>query len=164
MGFFKVFSVNGKKWYSVLGDKDVPEEFKKIVYQFFLKDNIDFDKYVENQKANSLIGFLGLKAWETANSLSIYDEVRDEKINCTKTFREHFADDRLNRALGIPDWFYIAYPDVALWLGKNLSLFERELELREKEFIIDDKPNLKVFRFFIDKYFLSTGEKLECRY
>ncbi len=163
MGLFdSLQSTNKRKWVSVLDDNETTSELKKIIQDFLIKDNIDFDKYLENQEANSLARKIGLDCWERANSLSIYDEVKNKKINCTPTFRKHFANDRSNRGLGIPDWFYIAYPDVALWLIENNSILEKEMESREADFFVNDKISNSLFRFLIDRYRNETRNKLEC--
>lgn len=152
--------LNKIKWEAVLGDPETSDSLKGIITEFFMRDDLDFDKCIENQKANSTVdSFSGLEFWEKLNSISIE---QSKKINCTKTFREHFSNNRLNRGLSVPDWFYIGYPDVAKWMEESGDDFDRELSAREDEFMDGDKISLKLFRFLIDRYKSTTRHKLEC--
>src|SRR5690606_27649819 len=107
MGIFNsLFNSNKRRWERIASDTSLPLDMKFAIKDFFLVDNIDVDKYIQNDLANSVVD-TGLDAWELANTLSMDKNVQNEKINCTKTFRTHFSNDRYNRGLGVPDWFYI---------------------------------------------------------
>ena len=105
------------EWRDLLLDHNVDEDFKKLIKLFFVKDNISYLKFLENQKANEICKTIGFENWEMAQSLSAKEN--KEIINCTKTFRENFADDILRRNPNVPEWFYIAYPDVEIWFHKR---------------------------------------------
>ena len=118
MGLFDVFNANKKKWMIILESSDFDSQLKVIIRDFFIRDNIIVEIYLENQKANETTKFGngGLENWEDANNISMNSE---PPILCSKTFKQHFSNNRLNRGLQTPDWFYIAYPDVAHWLCKH---------------------------------------------
>jgi hypothetical protein len=164
--FNNLFKSHVKEWNIVLSDNNVPDEFKAIVRLFFIKDGIDFNKYKENEKANSLIDSIygGMEDFEIANSLSFDPDVRNLKINCTPTFKAHYVNNRENRNPFLPDWYYIAYPDVALWMHKNSDLFKDESERRKDELVNEDGPKPAFFRMFIDGYKKHAGKKLECSF
>lgn len=162
--FNNLFNRNIEKWNLALNEDDIPDEFKAIIENLLITDGIDFEKYLENEKANNLTeGFLGgLESWETSNSFSTDPAIRNLKINCTPTFKEHFANNRLNRAPFLPDWYYIAYPDVALWMHKNNKLLDSEIESRKNELFNEDGPKLAFYRWIINRYKNHISKSLEC--
>jgi hypothetical protein len=162
MGLFdSLINTNKSRWKAIANNNANSNDFKKIVENFFILDNIDIDKYIENETANSVV-HIGLNMWELANSVSLDSNVQKQKINCTKSFREHFSNNRINRGLGIPDWFYIAYPDVAFWMHENSKNIKNEISGRENVFFQNDEILPPFFRFVIQKYIQQTGNHLEC--
>lgn len=163
MGLFDIFNPNKKRWLAIINNNEVPQEFEQVIHDFLIKDNILFEKFVENQRANEIVesSIGGIELWESVNNgLSQNPE---PPIKCTPTFRAHFAHDTLNRGLEVPSWFYVAYPDVAFWFQKNTDNLEKELDSLEG--ILFDESGLKLsfFRFIIDKYQKQTGMSLECK-
>jgi hypothetical protein len=161
MGIFDIFNENKRKWLVIQGQPGIPQDFKNVIRDFLLKDNILLEKYCENERANNTIDGLtrGLTRWEMLNRISSNPE---PPIKCTPTFREHFSEERLlSRGQQTPDWFFIAYPDVAYWLQENLESIEKILENRMEEFITPSGVNPKFFRLLIDSYKSKHG-KLEC--
>lgn len=149
-----------QNWISLLTKGEPSIQLLYIIDNFFIKDNIDRNKYHENYRANATInGFLGLTYFEQVNSVSVNKE---NPINCTSTFRKHFADNKSNRATHIPDWFYIGYPDVAYWCDENGQIIEREIQNRNLDFISNDKIDIEYFRFLINFYMEKTHLQLEC--
>lgn len=160
MGLFDAFNANKRKWINVQSKPNLDPEFKMIIKEFLIPDDILIELFFENQRANETTkGWQGgLEMWESSNSISINPE---PPIKCTKTFREHFSNDTLNRGGQMPDWFYIAYPDVAHWFHKNITKFETEMESREDELFGEDGIRPIFFRELIDR-FKSANGKLEC--
>lgn len=160
MGLFDAFNANKRKWMSIQANPNLDSELKAIIRDFFIPDNIIVEKYLENQRANKTTEGRngGLEMWEAANHISTNPE---PPIRCSKTFKQHFSSGRLNRGAEMPDWFYIAYPDVAHWFHKNLTKFETEMESREDELFGEDGIRPVFFREIIERFKTANG-KLEC--
>ena len=160
MGLFDVFNANKKKWMIILESSDFDSQLKVIIRDFFIRDNIIVEIYLENQKANETTKFGngGLENWEDANNISMNSE---PPILCSKTFKQHFSNNRLNRGLQTPDWFYIAYPDVAHWFQQNLAKFGNEMESKKAEFFDLNGVRPVFFREIIERFKTENG-KLEC--
>lgn len=159
MGLFDLLNSNKRKWMAVLSERDITDYWKYVITEFFIKDNISVEKYQQNSRVNDMVDqFSGLESWRMSNQLSMYPE---PELYCTQSFRKYFSENRLNRAMGIPDWFYIAYPDVANWVQNKLEQIEEEFSDREDEFFSDNGVNPKFFRILIERYKQSRGT-LEC--
>ena len=160
MGLFDIFNANKRKWISLQTDSNMSPKFRQIIKDFFIHDDIVIEKYMENQRANATTeGWNGgLQNWEDLNNISMEKE---PPINCTKTFRQHYSNDRLNRGAKMPEWLYIAYPDVAHWFHANLKKFNPELERRQHELFGKDEVPTYFFREIIERFKAANG-KLEC--
>jgi hypothetical protein len=161
MGIFDIFNENKRQWLVIQGQPEIPQEYKNIIRDFFLKDNILIEKYRENERANDTInGMGGLTWWEKMNKISSNPE---PPIKCTPTFRAHFSEDKtFSRGAQTPDWFFIAYPDVAYWLQENMDYLGQILEPRRSEFMTPDGGlTPRFFRLIIESYKAKCG-KLEC--
>jgi hypothetical protein len=160
MGLFDAFNANKRKWMNIQSNPDLDTELKGVIRDFFIPDNIIVEMYLENQRANETTeGWNGgLEMWEATNRLSTNPV---QPIQCSKTFKQHFSNDRLNRGALMPSWFYIAYPDVAHWFHKNLAKFETEMESREDELFGEDGIRPVFFREIIERFKTANG-KLEC--
>lgn len=92
-----VFSKNKRKWISFLNEVSTPmdryivSKWKLIVDNFFLKYNIDYDKFLANAK------------WDNSR-LSIYQNEKDI-IQCSESFRTHFAKTSERKLTNIRDCF-----------------------------------------------------------
>lgn len=152
MNIFKLlFDKNTKKWLSTVDNK-YEEEWGTIVKNFFVQDNISFEKYQLNAKLDGI------------NRLSVYDKSKDLAA-CTPTFRIYYSSDKLERTLnnddlGINNWFYIAYPDVAKWAGENYYIIKADLMRQGVLFRPYYPDNLQVLRFIVSIY--QKNRKLEC--
>lgn len=153
-----LFSKNKRKWISFLNETSSPmdgyivSKWRLIVDNFFLKHNIDFDKYMANAK------------WDSER-LSIYQN-NEDIMHCSVSFQRYFAkssDRRLsNRDLGENEWFYHAYPDVAKYFEDNYELIESYCNSLGYFYSIDEpKYNLHVFEYVIEQYIRANG-RLEC--
>jgi hypothetical protein len=160
MGLFDAFNANKRKWMNIQANPDLDSQLKVIIRDFFILDNIIVEMYMENQRANETteVWSGGLEMWEGMNRISTNPE---PPIRCSKTFKQHFSNDRFNRGLQTPDWFYIAYPDVAHWFHKNFAKFETEMESREDELFGEDGIRPVFFREIIESFKAVNG-KLEC--
>ncbi|UMB59893.1 hypothetical protein MHL31_12515 [Lutibacter sp. A80] len=146
-------------WKDVIKFEGTPEKMKDVIKDFFVADNIDFYKYAENEKANELSKGRGLSGWEMFNRLSAEPK---PDINCTPTFRKHFADDFLKRSPSVPEWFYIAYPDVEVWIHKRAKIVESEIISNPGKYLTNGMPNNNALRLIIEKYKTIVNLKLEC--
>lgn len=153
-----LFSKNKRRWISFLNDVETPfdrfqvSKWRYIVDNFFIKHNIDYDRYYQNAK------------WDN-DKLSIYQDENDI-YKCSSTFRLYFASSSerklTNRQLGINDWFYYGYPDVAKWFEDKYEEIEIHCNSLGYYYSMDDeKYNLHVFEFVINEY-LKTHQRLEC--
>lgn len=153
-----VFSKNKRKWISFLNEVSTPmdryivSKWKLIVDNFFLKYNIDYDKFLANAK------------WDNSK-LSIYQNEKDI-IQCSESFRTHFAKTSerklTNINLGENEWFYHAFPDVAKYFEDNYEEIEAYCNSLGYFYAIDEpKFNLHVFEYVIEQYLKIIG-KLEC--
>ena len=153
--------INNKQWKALLKESDISNELRNTVEHFMLPDKIDYEKYLQNYKANEIcISGTGLKNWEMANNLSAFKEV--QHINCTPTFRKFYADNSLDRSPSIPYWFYIAYPDVEHWFQSRMNIIDSSIANNSAHYLSNGKPNNNLYRLIIDKYKSSTGLHLEC--
>ncbi len=154
-----LFSSNKRKWISFLTENSEPldkywnNKWALIVKNFFIHDNIDFEKYSANAK------------WENGR-LSIYQKEED-LIKCTPTYRKYFVKSTEkrklnNRNLGVHDWFYLGYPDVAVWFEENYENIEELFNSRGLFFELNNEDyNLEVFKYVVNEYKKIKG-KLEC--
>lgn len=157
----KFFNLNQRKWLKFLEFAGCSQEEEHLFRTFYMADNIDLLKFQKNGEAIEISkAHGGLEFWEMSKSLSVDPIVRMQKVNCTPTFKAHFTQNDYIPS-GIPEWFYIAYPDVAVWIMENSKLLEKEFEGREHEFFSEDGPNLSFYRKMIDRYKSKVG-KLEC--
>ncbi len=153
-----LFSKNKRRWISFLNEVESPidrfgvSKWRLIVDNFFLKHNIDYDKFYLNAK------------WDN-DRLSIYQDKNDIH-KCTPSFKKYFADSierkLTNKQLGVNEWFYHAYPDVAYWFEEHYEEIERYCNSVGYYYSFDDeKYNLHVFEYVINEYLKKQG-KLEC--
>jgi len=157
----KFFNLNQKKWLGFLEFAGLNKDEEHIIRMFYMADNIDLLKFQENGNENEISkAHGGLEFWEMLQKHSADPIERMQKVNCTPTFKEHFTkNDYIPQ--GIPEWFYIAYPDVTVWIMDNSKSIGEEFKGREDEIISENGPNLNFYRKMIDRYKKRVG-KLEC--
>lgn len=66
---------------------------------------------------------------------------------------------------GFPSWFYVCFPDVAIWTiyGEGNKIINKYLQNKsEEEYIEDNKLKMGILKFLIDSYLAKTKQKLEC--
>jgi predicted ATP-binding protein involved in virulence len=157
MAFLDVFNPNRKKWKMAIARLSSKPYWQNIIKEFLIKDNISYEKYNGNYLTNKIVLEYGMETWRMMNEASM--EPKPEP-SCTKSFEKYFMGGQLDRALAIPDWFYVAYPDVANWLENNIEELEKELSDKVGE-ISNDRDKMRFFRFLIQRYKNTVGE-LEC--
>lgn len=149
--------INNSIWLDIIDNAKPPKEFVEVIKLFFIKDTIDLFKYEMNEKANNLsLNFV------SSELNSVMDSANSKKIKSTPTFRTHFMKSRMERSMGIPDWFTMAYPDVEVWFRKNMDLYGNEIRNKEDYYFTEGVCNNNFFRYIIDLYKIKTKLKLEC--
>lgn len=153
-----LFSKNKRRWMSFLNEVESPidrygvSKWRLIVDNFFLKHNIDYDKFYYNAK------------WDN-DRLSIYQD-KNDIYKCSPSFKKYFGDTierkLTNKKLGVNEWFYHAYPDVAIWFEEHYVEIENYCNSVGYYYSFEDeKYNLHVFEYVINEYLKQQG-KLEC--
>ena len=149
-----LFSKNKRRWISFLNEVESPidrirtSKWRFVVDNFLIKHNIDFDKYSANFNWN--------------NGRLLMDQNPNDIHFCSESYRKYFATTTnewklTNRELGINDWFYYAYPDVAIWFEEHYEEIEIYCNSLGFYYSIDEpKYNLHVFEFVINSI-LSSG-------
>jgi hypothetical protein len=165
-------------WTEMLHDSTVENELKEAIKHFFIPDNIDFNKFMNNFLANKICeqmgfgiaDFLDLKQngllnenniFINAEMLSFIERVEldkpDTTISCTPTFLKYYSEKGIIRKSELGEWFYIAYPDVAVWFEDNFELFKRELQ---REYYFGVVP-IVLYKLIIERY-KAQNKPLEC--
>ncbi len=93
---------NKRKWIEVTNRYDIDKDYKQIIDEFFIPDNISFDMYHLNTRAEK----------KTMRQL-------EQVVPCTYSFRKYIIDENYIDKNKYPEWFISAYPDVAVWHSKN---------------------------------------------
>jgi hypothetical protein len=152
MGFFKmIFGENRSKWAAI--KKKTTLDFK-IVTGFFMVDNISFEQFIENWRAFEKIC--------NSDSDEITFTFSDENDpSPSKTFAENYKSVK-----DLPlyhynnPWFFVGYPDVCVWISKDITEIDNLIEANSYKFFDGYLPNLSFYRFVIDMYVRKYG-KLE---
>lgn len=155
--------VNRQKWEAELNKKvTANSDWTKIIREYYMVDNISYEKCTENLKANAIITeFSSFETWKKIRKLSIYESSAEEP-NCTPTFRKYYCQDKfLSRNIQLPDWWYIGYPDVAHWVEVNADSFEIDIERKLEEYDSGNGLDIRAYRLLIDLYKRKEGQ-LEC--
>ena len=153
---------NKEKWLKSLNGKQQTDENAAILNKFLLKDNIDFDKYARNNIGNQLFREFGRNIFDSAK-LSTEPEMQavlDARNNCTPTFKKYFTKKDKHRTPGFPEWFFIGYPDVVIWIQESMFYEGDEFELLHMGFDGFNGNKAEFFRYAIDLY--KQNEVLEC--
>lgn len=157
----KFLNLNQKKWLAFIQNEDLTKDEEEIFRMFYLADNIDMKKFIENGDANSMVdNIYNLDDWEMINSHSVDPNVKNFKIKCSPTLRS-LLNSHEPVPRGFPEWFYIVYPDVTVWIQENSKQIGEEFKGREDEILTENGPNLTFFRMMINRYKRQKG-KLEC--
>ena len=138
------------EWNEILKSKDFPEYFKELIVKFFIPYQIDPIKFLVNSDATS--------------DPHRYIMYRDHEM-FSKTLQK-FQEDLTLKAVAYPQWFYCAFPDVAMWAirdGGNSVVLDKLLSINELElttYLNGDLLKDKYLKIIIDLY--KIRHKLEC--
>jgi len=130
----------------LLNEEEVPEYFKSVIRLFLIPNKISPLKFQIN-----------MECFE-----DFYSRGSDNVAPSLIKFKQHGLD----RPMGYPDWFYIAFPDVALWAihGGGIELVEKKLQNYSEEEIFDgDHLNISILIGIIRMYLNNTSKSLECK-
>lgn len=153
MGLFDIFSSNKMKWHSTAGEN---KDFAPIITNFFINDNIDFEQYLENQKGYNIVKEFGnFNSYIGMSNLSLSSD-KKQIFKFSPIFKRRFIDERFDPALGIPDWMYVAYPDVVYWFQDNIENLQNIFNKYENQYGQD----LLLFRELINEF--KRNNVLEC--
>lgn len=142
---------NEGDWSTYLGDEQLSEETRRIIRQFFIPFNIDVMKFMINQDAIS----------------DPFRYVLYENNPLFSRTLKKFQEDSSLKAVGYPDWFYAAFPDVAHWAikGEGNRLVKTQLGTLSESQVIDLSRNQireEHLQMVVELY-VKTGQTLECR-
>lgn len=141
-----------------LGKKAFLIEMEKIITNFFKKDNLSPQKLSDNLTTNNIVMKHGsLENYSMINRHSVYET---KMPNPTKSFKAFFCDNVYDRPRGFPEWFIIGYPDVALWINKNVKTSQPGFTNLEVFAGPDGELTLDFFRLYVDMY--KKEHSLEC--
>lgn len=135
-------------WTELANDSEVPLSMRSAISELFIPYKISIKKFHVNQDATS-------------------DPFRylmyDTNTLFSKTLKI-FQQNPTLKAVGYPNWFYLAFPDVALWAIKgngNKIIKEQFNNLSEDELISDNIIRLKYIKKIINLYSQNTAKVLE---
>ena len=132
----------------MLEDKDTDPTYHKLISNFLLPYRISFFKFIFNK--------------------DYYREVVDKSERTRRQIAPSLVklmDDPTCRANGYPHWFYIAFPDVALWamIGNGNSILKQEFAKLPMEKIIENGGfSIPFLKMIIELYKQDTNNRLEC--
>jgi len=103
---------NQDKWIKIAKEKD---ELAIAVHNYFIPDFIDYEKFIRNSRSYVVYHKYGnYGAWEDLNR-----KINNPEPPLNPTFSFSKLDLLKHKAETIPYWFFIAYPDVAIWFGEK---------------------------------------------
>jgi hypothetical protein len=134
---------------NILTEDEISNSFKYIIKKFLIPYKISFLKYgLNNEYFNYPIpaGFRDVS--------HIAPSLVELKKN---TF---------DIALGYPNWFLKAFPDVAIWVmkGDGFNLIQKKFKLLSEDDLSDGNfIRAEILNEVIKLYLIKTQKKLECR-
>ena len=146
-------TLNNKDWDDydkMLAEPDTDPYFKQVITMFFIPYKISFLKWTLNDEyfKNPFPVDLKYNHRHIAPSL------------------KRIKEDSLKRAMGYPNWFYAAFPDVLEWAAQRQG-FEVVNTLLSKysdeELIDGNKLSLVVLVDIVNAYINTTKQPLECK-
>ena len=134
----------------VLNDSKIDEFYKNLIIQFLIPHKISWIKFIFNKEYfdDPFPGILRNDHNDIAPSL--------------KYIKEKWAT---IYASGYPGWFYIAFPDVALWAikGDGNNIIKRKFSrLREDDLVENKHFKPEILFKIIELYKKNTNCTLEC--
>ena len=151
-----------KLWQEWLNDDEVSPDERSLVTEFFIPYKIDWRKYYANLDAFSQQLFVSPFYFEPAVGKSATPSIK-RIIENPELFTNPIA-----KSMKYPKWFYLAFPDVAIWSTSGLGYAITKVEILHlpEEMIFDHirnqmlETNLKgIIELFILRKF---NKRLEC--
>jgi len=146
------------KYQDDLGKKAFLIEMENIITTFLKRDNLSPQKLTDNMTTNNIVTKYGsLDDYIIINRHSIYET---KMPNPTKSFKAFFCDNIYDRPRGFPEWFILAYPDVALWININVKNSTPGFTNFNSFIGPTGELTINFFRQYIDMY--KKAHSLEC--
>jgi uncharacterized protein (TIGR02145 family) len=147
--------------YELLSHDKIDDKFKEVIRDFFIPFKISPLKFVLNKDY-----------YEDSGPPYSFRLLNDGTV--TRDYPKHIApslhfikQNPLEMAMGYPEWFYMAFPDVAIWAmkGESFSLLKEKLfkYVSIEEFIDNKSIRNKYLIEIIKLYQNITNKPLECK-
>lgn len=130
----------------LLNEEEVSEYFKSVIRLFLIPNKISPLKFLINKECFE----------------DFYSRGSDNVAPSLIKFKQHGLD----RPIGYPDLFYIAFPDVALWAmkGHGLELILKKLQhYSEDEACEGEYFKISILNDIIQMFFNNISKSLECK-
>ncbi len=137
-----------KEWRELSNDIEIPKQFRIIIKEFFIPFRISPIKFLTNRDATS----------------DPYRYMMYENEPLFSKTLNMFQENPSLKAMGYPNWFYQAFPDVAMWDIRgdgNKIIKEMFKRLKESELISNNQIRPELLKKIIETYISKTGKKLE---
>lgn len=137
-----------KQWNNLANDPEVPLSLRLAITELFIPYKISIVKFNVNLDATS-----------DPYRYFIYDE----NTLFSKSLRT-FQQDPTLKAFGYPDWFYLAFPDVAIWAIRgdgNKTIKEQFKDLSENDLVSNRSIRLEHLKTIISLYIHNVKRPLE---
>lgn len=142
------FNSNKSKWKQIANSCN-DALLSEIITEMFIPFNINLNKLTINTDCFENRTIL-------SNEYSRY---------CTPSMEEWCLMPLHNLPLGIPDWFYPAFPEVATWIGTpeagkyidSITEGKNSYELNDR----NNKIRMSILRQMVESYIKVTGKRLE---
>ncbi|KAA9331159.1 hypothetical protein [Adhaeribacter soli] len=134
---------------NMLSNKDTDETWKVFIEHFLLPYRISYFKFIYN------------KEYYTASIQTRYS-LDEKKVSPTLLF---FTEVPNIREEGYPEWFYMAFPDIADWviLGEGIPVLKQEFAgISKEKLIINGQYTWPYLKMVIELYKSHTNNMLEC--
>jgi len=81
------------EWSLRVNDHRINEYSREIIIKFLRKDNLSVHMYTENEKAWNIVEQYGsLSRWLSAQSSSVYEANRNQRITPSPSFKKHYSE------------------------------------------------------------------------
>jgi hypothetical protein len=134
----------------LLRDNEIPENFKDLIRYFLIPYKISILKFTLNKEY-----------YENPFPVDFHNNHKHIAPSLKKIKENPF-----DIAMGYPSWFYVAFPDVALWAMKDdgLELIEKRFKnLSEEELVDGNHIRANLLNDIIKLYQSNINKPLECK-
>lgn len=134
----------------ILNDEKASGYFKDLIIKFLLPFKISLLKFSLNKEF-----------YEDPFPVNIHNNI--QVAPSLKIIKENPFD---YISLGYPSWFYMAFPDVALWAmnGEGQILIKNKFKKYSEDELTDGNHiRANLLKYIIKLYLSKTGKSLECK-